>query len=160
MIKNIKICAFFVCLLLFPFRTLLAQESISVDYKVSGKKIIISYELESDLNSEYEIKLQLRRADVSNFLYIPENLSGDIGEGKYAGGKKEIIWVLTDDELRKSNYQDFYFEVIAEKIEDSKGWPWYYYATGVGVIGSVVALLLLPEDDDPASFPLPPGPPN
>jgi hypothetical protein len=87
---------------------------------------------------------------------------GDFGKGKFSGGKRTITWNLTQNEIRKLNYNDFYFEVLANKVEISKGMPWYYYASGAGVIVAGVAWLLSPKEiieETKVGFPTPPGTP-
>ena len=84
----------------------------------------------------------------ASFIYEPQNLSRDIGDGQYAGVRKSIIWDVTEDEFTMFDGDDFYFEVFAEKIESGGGIPWYYYVGTAVVGGGVAAAVLLGGSDE------------
>jgi hypothetical protein len=141
-----------------------SQGKIQASFKYSDGKIFIYYEFQGDRNKDYEISIKLRRTNDANFEMIPDDLSGDIGEGKFAGRKNQIIWIINEDEESQLEGEDFYFDVTAEAIEEGGGVPWYVFAGGAAIAGGTAAILLLgkKESDETTStqssnnFPTPP----
>lgn len=140
------------------------QELKNLSFEVEGDNVKIYYELIGDVESEYEIEVILKRTGDPSFVLIPKELTGDVGEGKFAGGKRKIIWKLKPDEKVRLEGEDFYFSITASKIEVTAGIPWYYYVGGA-VVGGVIAVITLiggGEDEKPPTtteFPSPPGRP-
>ena len=122
-----------------------SQEKINSSFEVSENKIIITYELQGDVNQDYEISVVLKRSLASAFLYPPDSLSGAIGIGKYAGGNRTIIWKLSEKEkIMFSNGEDYFFEVTAVNTSSTGGLPsWLYYVGGSVLAGGAAAVLLL-----------------
>ena len=151
--------------LLILFQTLSAQQISDVSFELVGQNINIYYSLTPVTSDNYEITTLLKRTSNPNFSYTPENLSGDIGEGKYSGIGKKIIWRVSDIEMNMFDGEDFYFEVFANKLEESGGIPWYYYVGTAAVGGGVAAILLGGSSDSKSttngtqSFPTPPDRP-
>ena len=137
---------------------LMAQESVMIDYEVKGNKVEILYLLQADSSKEYEISLVVKRSLAENFIHRPIMLSGDIGVGKFAGVQRAIVWNLTQKEIETMQFDDLYFEIIADEISEASSWPWYYYATGAGIIATAIYLIIDVEKEI-TPFPLPPGPP-
>ncbi len=141
-----------------------AQAITNVSFEAEGEQIFIYYTLTSSQNAEFDITTVLKRLNNASFSYVPENLSNDIGDGQYAGVRKTIIWDVTEDEFLMFDGDDFYFEVLAQKIESSGGIPWYYYVGTAVVGGGVAAAVLLGGSDEngggttppTTSFPTPP----
>lgn len=144
--------------------SLKAQQISEVSFELVGQNINIYYTLSPITSDNYEITLVLMRTSVPSFSYSPPELSGDIGEGKFAGSNRKIVWSVTNDEMDMFDGDDFYFEVFAEKIEKSGGIPWYYYL-GTAAVGGAAAILLSggSESDKKTpttqSFPTPPDRP-
>jgi len=141
----------------------LSQQITDVSFEVIDQNIRIFYTLTPVSNDLFEISTLLKRTTDVSFSYKPENLSGDIGEGKYSGNGRAILWNVTQQEMNMFDGEDFYFEVYAKKIEPSGGIPWYYYV-GTAAVGGAAAVLLLGGSDDQnppttQSFPKPPDRP-
>lgn len=151
-------------ILLFGFTQILfAQEIKDVSFEVSGEQIIIYYSLNSNPGDLFDISIHLKRLNDQSFDYVPQSLTGDIGDDQSAGIGKIIKWDVDEDEMAMFDGDDFYFEVFAEKIKPSGGIPWYYYAGTAAVGGAVAAVLLGGSSDKSATtatkFPQPPGRP-
>ncbi len=146
-------------------QTLSAQQISDVSFELVGQNINIYYSLTPITSDNYEITTLLKRTSEPNFSYNPQNLTGDIGEGAYSGVRKKIIWRVSDVEMNMFDGEDFYFEVFANKIEESGGIPWYYYVGTAAVGGGVAAILLGGSSDSKSttngtqSFPTPPDRP-
>jgi hypothetical protein len=138
-----------------------AQENIDVSFESKEDKIYIYYTLDANLNDEYEINVVLKRTSVPSFEYVPENVSGDIGIGKYAGSQKTIIWQVSESEMEMFDGDDFYFEIDAVKIDDGGGIPWYVWVGGLAAGGIAAVVVLLGGDDEGESteFAQPPARP-
>lgn len=164
-----KLITFFI-VLIFPAILLLtnnieAQQISDVSFELIEEEIYIYYTLAAASGEEYETSAVLKRLNDASFSYVPEELSGDIGEGQYAGIDKTIIWDVSEEEFGMFDGEDFYFEIMAEKVPDSGGIPWYYYVGTAVIGGGVAAVLLLGGDNGGSSsestteFPSPPGRP-
>ncbi len=157
---------FFFSLILLLYNISYSQEKIDASFEASEGKIFIYYELKGDPSSEYQVDVKLKRTSDPSFELIPSVMIGDAGKGKFAGGKRTIIWHLNSEEESKLEGEDFYFDVTAEKIEEGGGIPWWVYAGTAVVGGGVAAFFLLNKSDDgdepPATtaFPNPPARPT
>ncbi len=143
-------------------QNIFAQGKIQASFNYSDGKIFVFYEFQGDKTKDYEVELVLKRTSDPNFVLIPENLTGDVGEGKFAGLKNKVVWELSPDEEAMLDGEDFYFDVTALEIATGGGIPWYYFAGGAAVAGGTAAILLLGKksSDETApttgSFPVPP----
>ncbi|MGE5430041.1 MAG: hypothetical protein ACM3QX_03150 [Syntrophomonadaceae bacterium] len=134
-----------------------AQEKIDVSFEAGeGGKIFISYFLYGDASKTYEVNTILRKSNDPSFKQIPEDLSGDIGEGKFANRKCTIIWNMNKDEEARLEGEDFYFEVTANEIKEKSSW--YWYVLGAAALGGGTAAYLL-LNKDKSSEPSSPGNP-
>jgi hypothetical protein len=157
----------FFSFILFCSSNLLAQEKIDATFEASDGKIFIYYEIKGDPEKEFNVEVTLRRTSVPSFKLTPSEMTGDVGEGKFAGRQRTIVWRLKPEEEAILDGEDFYFEVIAEAIEEGGGGgvPWYVWVGGAAVGGGVAALLLLKKDDGggggttSTNLPAPPGRP-
>lgn len=160
---------FFYCLLiifsfLFTSQAIFPQQKIQASFDYSDGKIFIFYEFKGDKTHDYGIDIVLKRTSVPDFQLVPENLSGDVGEGKFADKKCKIIWELNTDEESMLEGEDFYFDITATEISAGGGIPWYIFAGGAAVAGGTAAILLLGKKDNggttetpiSGSFPTPP----
>ena len=141
----------------------LAQERVSAAFEAIEGKVLIYYTVKGDAAKEYEIDVVLKRTSVPSFELIPEEMSGDIGTGKYAGTRRTIIWHIKPEEQEKLDGDDFYFEVTALEIEEGGGFPWLYVVGGAALAGGAAALLLLKKDEsggETTTLAAPPGRPQ
>ncbi|MGE5354027.1 MAG: hypothetical protein ACM3P0_18215, partial [Acidobacteriota bacterium] len=117
------------------------QEKIQVTSEASEGKVFIYYELQGNPSKEYEVGLKLKRTSQPNFSYTPEDLEGDVNEGKFATGKRKIVWTLSKDEEKMfQDGEDFYFEVTANPA--GGGTAWYYYVGAALVAGGAAAAII------------------
>lgn len=134
-----------------------AQEKIDVSFEAGeGDKIYISYFLNGDASKTYEVNTVLRKSNDPSFRLIPQDLSGDIGEGKFANRKCTIVWNMNKDEGARLEGEDFYFEVNASEVSEKSSW--YWYALGAAALGGGTAAYLL-LNKDKSSEPSTPGNP-
>ena len=133
------ILAFFIIL---STPKIFCQEKITSTFELSGNNIVLTYELQGDPAQDYEMNVNLRRSSIPVFLYEPDKLTGDVGTGKYVGGKRTVTWVLNEKEMNMfSDGEDYYFEVTAsKKISGSSSW--LYYVGGAAVAGGAAVLLM------------------
>lgn len=144
------------CCLLYN-QSINAQGKIQASFDYSEGKIFIFYEFQGDKTKNYEIEITLKRTSDPGFVVIPEKLSGDIGEGKFAGRKNKAVWELTPEEEANLEGEDFYFDVTANEISEGGGVPWYWFAGGAAVAGGAAAVLLLGKKDSDGTTPTPPS---
>jgi len=154
LLRTGKIMKIFTTLLLFLClypAAIYAQEKIATSFESSDGKIIITYELTGDIDQEYDVQIKLKRKSLPFFELIPTAIAGDFGLGKYAGGRRNIIWTLNSTEADQLDGDDFYFEVTATGIKSSS--TWYYYVGAVLAGGGVAAAVLLkkPAQSTPVS---------
>ncbi|HEX2961876.1 MAG: hypothetical protein HF300_03625 [Ignavibacteria bacterium] len=144
-----KACCFafnitFILFLLCGFSR--AQGKIDVSFEAGeGDKIFISYFLYDDASKTYEVSTILRKSNDPSFKLTPKDLSGDIGEGKFANRKCTIIWNMNKDEEAQLEGEDFYFEVSADEIKEKSSW--YWYVLGAAALGGGTAAYLLLNKD-------------
>ncbi|HVO73890.1 MAG TPA: hypothetical protein VMT35_07695 [Ignavibacteriaceae bacterium] len=134
-----------------------SQEKIEASFEASEGKIFIYYELKGDASAEYQVDIKLKRTSDPSFELVPAVMIGDVGKGKFAGGKRTIIWHLNSDEESKLQGEDFYFDVTAKKIEEGGGIPWWVFAGTAAVGGGVAAILLLKKSDSGGGTETPPN---
>ena len=103
-----------------------------------NNRIIITYNLLGDIEEDYNVELSLVNNLNQNFERILTKVSGDVGEGKFHGRDKRIIWDFAQ-EVPGVALDEYHLKIKAEKI--SGGIPWYYYVLG-GVVGGTAAILL------------------
>ncbi len=140
-----------------------SQENIKTSFEASEGKVFIYYELEGDPQQEYNVSVKLKRSSDPTFELIPSVLVGDVGKGTFAGKRRTIIWQINPQEEKELGGSDFYFEVLASKIEKGGGIPWYVYVGGAVIAGGAAALLLLnkksEDNTNTTQFPVPPSRP-
>lgn len=134
-----------------------------VRFAVSGLQVTIRYDLRGDRNEKYKVSLVLRRRSDPSFRYLPKELSGDIGLGRYAGTDRKIVWNMRNEFPQGLQGNDFYFVVNANEVERkrSAGILTWIGAGAVAVAAVVTYLMVMHSGSptSPASFPIPPGRP-
>ena len=162
--KIIRFYLLIVCCFCLINQKIFSQGKIQATFDYSDGKIFVFYEFQGDNTKDYEVEVKLKRTSDPDFVIIPNNLSGDIGEGKFANKKNKVIWELSPDDEASLEGEDFYFEVNANEISIGGGIPWYVFAGGAALAGGTAAVLLLGKKDSngatttppPGSFPTPP----
>lgn len=133
-----------------------------VSYTVSDGKILVSYDLMGDSEQLYNVSLILRKTGDKNFNYIPKTVSGDIGEGHFAGINKRITWEIKNDFPNGISGEDFYFIVQAEKLKDGSN-ILTWVGIGVAAVAAAVTTIIVSgsnsTNNSKSSFPPPPGRP-
>ena len=160
--NNIKGTVFLIILIFSIYKPVFAQEKVSATFEAIEGKVIIYYTIKGEAEKEYKIDIVLKRTSVPSFELVPEEMSGDIGTGKFAGTQRTIIWHIKPEEQEKLNGDDFYFEVTATEVEEGGGFPWLYVVGGAALAGGAAAYFILKKDEtrgETTNFPIPPGRP-
>ena len=143
----IKIILLFFTIILLYHSSIFPQETkvTNVSFELKKNNVFIYYDLEGDKDAEYNVSVTLRREEISGYIFVPTNLSGDVGEGKFVGKGRTIIWEVHKDFHIDEEVTDYYFEVKAEKAGGS---TWFYYVGGAVLAGGVAALLLVGGEEN------------
>ena len=138
-----------------------AQEKVSATFEAVEGKVLIYYTLKGAAEKEYEVEVVLKRSGDPSFELVPDDMSGDVGKGKFAGSRKTIIWHIKPDEEAQLEGEDFYFEVTAAEIKEGGGFPWLWVLGGAAVAGGAAAYFILSGDktEETPNLPPPPGRP-
>jgi len=155
--KKIFYCVLIFFTIMIVNQKVFPQGKIQATFDYSDGKIFIFYEFQGDRSKDFEVNVKLKRTSDPNFEIIPSQLSGDIGEGKFAGKKNKITWILGEDEESQLEGEDFYFDVTALEIAEGGGISWYVFAGGAAVAGGTAAILLLGKKDSDGTTPPPSG---
>jgi len=139
----------------------------NVSYKVSGSKVIINYDLIGNSKQLYKVSLILRRTSSTDVKYVPKTVTGDIGEGKFAGEGRQIIWDIEKDFPGGLSGEDYYFIIQAEKVNPSSSDFLLWTGLGVAAAAAIVTYIVVgnqngtsnPEIPGGGTFPPPPGRP-
>jgi hypothetical protein len=129
-------------LFMLPLNNSSGQKKINTSFEYSDHQINIVYEFQGDSTGQYDVSVALKRTSDSNFNLKPEQLTGDLGEGNFADGKRKIIWHLTQQEEESLTGDDYFFEVTASEIKKSGGIAWYVYVGGILLGGGAAAVLV------------------
>ncbi len=111
-----------------------------VDVRVQSDTIVIIYNLVGSSDETYEVAVTMLREKEPSFKVVPRTVSGDIGEGKFAGNSREIRWNYKKDFPRGLEGEGFYFELSVNKV--GGGSPWLYIVLGAAAAGGGAAFLL------------------
>lgn len=134
-----------------------AQEITNVSFEPQQDKIIIYYDLTGDKDEDYVVSLVLRREEYVAFQIVPKSVIGDVGEGKFAGTKRKIVWDVSKDYHIDPEVTDYYFEVKVKEI--SGGFAWYYYVIAAVLGGATAAVLVGGSEETPPVTQQPVGAP-
>ncbi|RPI73185.1 MAG: hypothetical protein EHM47_06620 [Ignavibacteriales bacterium] len=156
---NIKI--FVLILFLLPLGSICSQERVSATFEAIEGKILIHYSIKGEQENEYEVEVVLKRTGDPSFELVPDEMSGDIGKGKFAGSQRTIVWHITPEEEAQLEGEDFYFEVTALEIKEG-GFPWGWVVGGAAAAGGAALYFILSGDKEEttSNLPGPPGRPN
>ncbi|MGE5498333.1 MAG: hypothetical protein ACM3Q2_09695 [Syntrophothermus sp.] len=126
---------------------LCAQEKIDVKFESEDGHIVIHYFLHGDPGKEYDVNAVVKKQNDPSFELVPENTTGDVGKGKFAGKERTIIWNIAKNEEEKIGEDDFFLEITADEAGTGIGWYWYLLG-GAAAAGGTAAVLLLTKKDD------------
>lgn len=137
-----------------------SQEKVSATFEAVEGKVLIYYTVKGEPEKEYDVNVVLKRSDDPSFELVPEDMSGDVGKGKFAGSRKTIIWHIKPEEEALLEGEDFYFEVTAAEIKEGGSFPWAWVLGGAAVAGGAAAYFILSKDDPAETATNLPGPPG
>jgi hypothetical protein len=121
-----------------------AGEDVSVRnvrFELSGQLIVVFYDLQGPEGGDYVVKLLLKRKQDPSFQYAPRSLTGDVGQGRFAGVNRQISWDIQKEFQEGLEGADYYFVVEAEMISSRTSILWYI-GGGAAIIAGVAAFLL------------------
>jgi hypothetical protein len=126
-----------------------------VDVQEKDGVFTIKYDLDDSPENEYSVHLLLFRENNPRFNLTPKTLTGDIGQGKFSGTGRKIIWDSRKDLKQALVGNDFYFVLHITKIEPSH-FPWTWVGIGGVAVGAAAILLLSHKSNsEPGSTELP-----
>jgi hypothetical protein len=100
---------------------------------------IIRYDLNGDIEKEYEVKIYLMDKGNIKYEYELKLVKGDVGVGKFGGRDRKVVWNFNDEFKGGIDNDNLYLKITAEKI--GGGIPWYVWAGGA-LAGGAAAVLL------------------
>jgi len=141
---------FAVCLmsmiLLSDYRVLAADDDYrvtKVDWYAGRDEVVITYDLQGDPETSYEVSLVLLRENDKEFSFTPWLVKGDIGTGEFARKGNTIRWSYKNDFLSELKETDYYFEI---RVERKRPFPWLVVGGGAAV--GVVAYMLVTSKNE------------
>lgn len=130
----------------------------------SGDLIVITYfhtPVGDEPDAEYDVSVRLTREKDKAFSVRMKESRGDIGDGRFVGPNRRILWAYKKQLPKGLPFDDIEFELTIEK---NTGVPaWLYYAGGAAIVaGATAAILLSASDDEPTgggsgTLPAPPS---
>jgi hypothetical protein len=161
--KKMNKTIIFLILIFFVTEHIFSQERVSATFEAVEGKILINYIIKGDPAKEYDVDVVLRRTSDPSFELVPDELSGNVGTGKFAGSQQTIVWHIKPEEEEKLEGEDFYFEVTASEVTESS-FPWGWLLGGAAVAGGAAAYFILSGNGDDetgtTNLPGPPGRPQ
>jgi hypothetical protein len=131
------------------------QDEFKVTIKaveVKPDHIVITYELVASATESYEVSLVLLKEGSPSFKVPVRAAAGDIGEGKFTGGTRQVRWEFAKDYPAGLQGDGFYFEITVTKVSGSN--LLLYLGLGaLAVVGGGVALLAGGKKEAAASTP-------
>ncbi|MBI5214486.1 MAG: hypothetical protein HY960_01900 [Ignavibacteriae bacterium] len=137
------------------------QANVSnVRFEQMNDRIIINYDLSGETTKEYHVLFSLKKKSDPDFAFVPEHLTGSIGDGIACGENLSVEWNVNDDFPEGLNGGDYYFVGYASEEEETSISPWIWIGAALIVGGIVFLLVNKSKEDTPNEFPSPPGRPN
>lgn len=141
-------------------------KATNISFRMAGQVVEIYYDLASPPDQFYNVTLVLKRRFAKTFLYLPLEVSGDVGESVVGGKNRKISWNLSDEYPKGLPGEDCFFVINVEPGVAKGGGvsPIIWIAGGAAVAGGVLALILAKKTTsgpEPVvtGFPNPPGRP-
>jgi len=151
------------------FATVSPQDEIRISIRtveVNPDHIIITYELTASAADEYEVTLVLLKEGSASFRIPVRSASGDIGEGKFAGGSRRVRWDFGKDYPSGLSGDGFYFEISVSRVTKSNLLLYLGLGGAAVVIGGVAILAggkkggTTTGTPTPVELPMPPARPS
>ena len=122
-------------------------EAIVLSVEAKPNSIDIRYEFMVGATGSYVVSIDLLKTGDPSFRVPLRSISGDIGIVSSARGTREVHWNYLKDYPAGIGGDDYYFSITLNKV-GSGGQAggsnlWYYVGSGLVVIGSAVALLVI-----------------
>ncbi len=136
-------------------------EVTNVAFSLVDSNVVVNYNLSGPKSRLYSVSLILRRESDRAFKFIPIDVTGDIGKGRFEGGDRKIIWHIYSDIPVGLSGIDYYFQVRATLLGGG-GASWLYYVGGAILVGGTAAVLYksgVIGKSTAAPFPAPPARP-
>lgn len=118
----------------------------NVYFDTKNGDVVLYYDLRGDRDEDYEVVLLIKDKNDPEYVFKPKHLIGDIGEGKYAGLQRRILWNIFNDLPNGLIGNNYYIDLAVEEV----GSNWFYYVGGA-VVGGVVAVLTLFSSESSSS---------
>jgi|GEM_PF-616287 len=136
----------------------------NVVFKVTGQVVEVYYDLIAPPNLYWNVTLVLKKRFTKGFLYLPLEVSGDVGEKVIPGENKKITWRLANEFPQGLPGEDCFFAVNAEVGTEVEGGisSTYWIVGGAVVVGGILSAILLSKGSKvvppvpDGSFPGPP----
>ena len=112
-------------------------------FEADGQKINILFDLAGDPEEDYVVGILLKSNIDRNYSFKPELVTGAVGEGKFAGTGKKIVWDAGKELAGGLTAEELYIEISVEEVS---GFAWYYYLGGA-ILGGVGAYFLIPPPE-------------
>ena len=123
----------------------------NAEWRLAGEVVLITYDLVSDPNLSYEVRVTLTRESNKSFRLVPRSVTGAVGKGKFAGSRMEIRWEYKKDVPQGLEGEDYSFEFVVNVIREEGGSSWIYYVGGLGLAGVAAGVLLGGKKESPAA---------
>jgi hypothetical protein len=159
--KNTVVLLFFTTFALFTATSNAQPQYAITKVEQSGDLIIIYYyhtPIGDQEDAEYEVSLRLTRESDKNFNVAMTDAKGDIGDGKFVGTNRRILWAHKKQFPKGLPFDDIEFELTIEKNEGIPSWVWY--TGGAAVVGVGAVLLLSKPKEEETTVGALPGPPT
>jgi len=121
-----------------------------IDVQEKDGIFTIKYDLNDSYEYEYSVNLLLFRESNLSFSLRPKTIMGDVGEGKFSGNGRKIVWDSRQDLKQALVGNDFYFVLYITKIEPSH-FPWTWVGIGGVAAGAAILLLSHKSSSEPGS---------
>lgn len=134
-------------------------DQISVEnqeWTVHGDTVTITYDLIAPASETYKVTVFLSSEENKLFRIEPESVKGDIGEGKFAGKGRTIIWYYRNDLPAGLKGGGYYFTITADRASE---FPWLYVGAGTVAAAGAAIYFLSNKDEQVTVTPSPPGVP-
>ena len=139
----------------------------NVVFKVTGQVVEVYYDLIAPPNFYWNVTLVLKKRFAKGFLYLPLEVSGDVGEKVIPGENKKITWRFASEFPQGLPGEDCFFAVNGEVGTEVEGGisSTYWIVGGAAVVGGILTAILLSKGSSTippvpgGSFPVPPARP-